>query len=54
MDNNLDNKTNSSEEEVPEAAHDEKGDKPAAKTIPWAIWIAVIVMIIVFLYMWQR
>ncbi|MFD2904197.1 hypothetical protein [Sphingobacterium anhuiense] len=54
MENNLDNKTNFSEEEVPKEAHEEQGDKPAAKTIPWAIWIAVIVMIIVFLYMWQR
>lgn len=51
MENNLDNKTNYSENEVP---HEENGDKPAAKTIPWAIWIAVIVMIVVFLYMWQK
>jgi uncharacterized membrane protein YvbJ len=54
MGNNFDNKTKSSEEEVPKEAHEKQGDKPAAKTIPWAIWIAVIVMIIVFLYMWQR
>lgn len=54
MENNFNNKSNSSEEEVPQEAHEKYGDKPAAKTIPWAIWVAVIVMIIVFLYMWQR
>lgn len=54
MENNFDNKTNFSEKEVPQEALEESGDKPAAKTIPWAIWIAVIVMIIVLIYMWQR
>lgn len=54
MESNFDNKTNFSEEEVPKEADEELGDKPAAKTIPWVIWIAVIIMVIVFLYMWQR
>jgi apolipoprotein N-acyltransferase len=54
MENNLDNRKKSSEDDIPEAVNDKTGDTPAAKTIPWAIWIAIIVMIIVFLYMWNR
>lgn len=54
MENNSNNTNKSSEEDVPKAVHDKTGDTPAAKTIPWAIWIAIIVMIIVFLYMWKR
>ncbi|MFD1772160.1 hypothetical protein [Sphingobacterium suaedae] len=34
--------------EVPKPAMEEVNDKPAGKTIHWTIWIAVIILVIVY------
>ncbi|UIR57274.1 hypothetical protein LZQ00_05525 [Sphingobacterium sp. SRCM116780] len=54
MEKNFDKKPHSSDEEVPEVVKNEPDDVPAAKTIHWAVWVAIIIMLIVFVYMWRR
>ncbi|MDH5826783.1 hypothetical protein ACFX5U_09885 [Sphingobacterium sp. SG20118] len=54
MEYNKTNKADSSKEEVPKEKHDVGDDKPAARTVPWTMWVAVILLVIFLIYMWKR